>query len=141
MTNFARVVNGVASDVCSDPSSKFHPAIASEFIEVPDDVVPGSFFKNDIWNPPVIQDIQEIGEVRISPFEFKLLFTPLERLAINEVKSTDPLISDFFTIIEDPRMSIVDLTLQSTKDIINHLVSVNIITQERSVDILAAKPV
>lgn len=43
MTTYARIVEGVAVDVCaSDPVALFHPEIAAAFEVVPDDVTPGS---------------------------------------------------------------------------------------------------
>lgn len=40
--NFARIINDTAVDVSTDPTNSFHPTIAADFIEVPDDVVVGS---------------------------------------------------------------------------------------------------
>ncbi len=38
MTNYARIRDMIAIDLSSDPSEDFHPLIAAEFIEVPDEV-------------------------------------------------------------------------------------------------------
>lgn len=78
---------------------------------------------------------------KVSPVEFKLLFTPQERIAIKAVRSTDPIIDDFYDIAEDPRLTHVDLSLQTTKMAIGYMVSLDLITQERADNILSGKPV
>ena len=146
MKKFARIISDVAIDVCYNPTELFHPVIASEFVEVPDYIESGYSLKDGMWVAPVIQpeDIElptAPESIKISPIDFKLLFTPVERVAVNEAKATDALINDFFSLIDDPRMTVIDLALQSTKDIIDHLVTVNILTPQRAEDILANKPV
>jgi hypothetical protein len=71
----------------------------------------------------------------VSPIEFKLLFTSSERIAIKS--SNDPIVQDFYDITSDPRLTKVDLGLDSTKNAIAYLVSVGILTQERADAILA----
>lgn len=75
--------------------------------------------------------------LKISPVEFKLLFTSLERVAIKEARQTDPVVADFFEIVEDPRLTFVDLGLQSTHDALGYLVSLGLITSDRKAKILA----
>lgn len=48
--------------------------------------------------------------------EFKLRFTTAERLAIQALKSTDAVVSDFFSLLDDPGLLDVELSLQATKD-------------------------
>lgn len=74
---------------------------------------------------------------KVSPVEFKLLFSPQERVAIKETRSADPVIDDFFDIVEDPRLTCVNLGLQSTKDAIAYLVSKNLLTEARSAEVLS----
>ena len=71
---------------------------------------------------------------QISPVEFKLLFTVFERVAIKA--STDPVVQDFFEIVNDPRLTHVDLGLQSTKDALAYLTSKGLIAAERQAAIL-----
>ena len=72
----------------------------------------------------------------ISPVQFKLLFTSEERVAIKSARTTDPVIDDFFDIIDDPRLSEVNLKLTSTIDALKYLVTKNLITEERKNQIL-----
>lgn len=145
MTKFARIINGTAIDVCLNPKDNFHPLIAAEFVTVPENVEVGHSLINGVWTAAIKEDIfvvdSNIYSIKIAPIDFKLLLTPTERVAVNQVKATDALVNDFFSLVEDPRMTTVDLGLQSTKDIINHLVTINILTPQRAEDILANKPV
>jgi hypothetical protein len=84
-------------------------------------------------------DLYEVVELppsppKVSPVQFKLLFTSPERIAIKA--STDPVVQDFFDIVNDPRLTHVDLGLQSTQDALSYLVSVNLLTTERRAEIL-----
>ena len=62
----------------------------------------------------------------ISPVQFKLLFTSEERLAIKSARTSDPVIDDFFDIIDDPRLSIVNLKLSSTSEALTYFVTKNL---------------
>ena len=77
---------------------------------------------------------------RPSPVQFKLLFTPTERVAMNAAKSTDPVLQDFFNIVDDPRLAYVDLGLESTKQAIQYLASKDLIAPERIDQILSGVP-
>ena len=72
----------------------------------------------------------------VSPVQFKLLFTAQERVAMRTARATDPVIDDFFDIIEDPRLTGVDLGLQSTKDAIAYLNAQGLLTDERAAEVL-----
>lgn len=74
---------------------------------------------------------------KVSPVEFKLLFTAQERVAIKAARASDPIIDDFFEIAEDPRLTYVDLGLESTQAALSYLVTKELITEVRKADILA----
>ena len=76
---------------------------------------------------------------KISPIEFKLLFTAQERVSIKAARSTDPIVDDFYDIVEDPRLTHVDLALQSTKDAINYLATSGLIEPQRVQQILSGQ--
>lgn len=78
--------------------------------------------------------------VKVSPVEFKLLFTPTERVAIKQARTTDPIIDDFFDIIDDPRLTEVNLSLNSTISAINYLADQGLIQPERVDQILSGVP-
>lgn len=70
---------------------------------------------------------------RVGPVEFKLLFTSAERLKFKELRATDPVLDDFFEIMEDSRLQHIDLSLRSTQNVVAHslglLVTANIIDE------------
>jgi len=72
----------------------------------------------------------------ISPVQFKLLFTSEERVSIKSARTSDPVIDDFFDIIDDPRLSEVNLQLNSTIDALSYFVTKKLITEERKNQIL-----
>lgn len=74
---------------------------------------------------------------RLSPVQFKLLFTPAERVAMDAAKVTDPVLKDFFSIVDDPRLTYVDLGLESTKQAVQYLAAKNLIASDRVAQILS----
>jgi hypothetical protein len=68
----------------------------------------------------------------VSPVEFKLLFTPQERIALRVARETDPVLQDFFDIAEDPRLTKVELTLESTVMALDYMVSKGLLSSERA---------
>ena len=70
---------------------------------------------------PSIEEAEPLAYVTISPVTFKLLFTSAERLAIKSLKASDPIIEDFYEIVEDPRLETVDFNLQSVRDGVAYL--------------------
>lgn len=143
MSNFARIINNVAVDVSTNPQEQFHPDIAAEFEPVPDDVQAG-WARNEAgeWGAPAPTPEPTPAPTespKVSPVEFKLLFTAGERVAIKAARASDPVIDDFFSIIEDPRLTHVNLGLQSTQDALGYLETKDLITDARRVQILAGK--
>ena len=82
-----------------------------------------------------------VPDIKVSPIEFKLLFTSAERIAIKEERVTDPVVDDFYSIVEDPRLTEVNLSLTSTKNAIDYLVSKGLISNTRKNEILSAATV
>lgn len=137
MSNYARIINNIAVDVTDDPASRFHPAVASEFESVPSEVEQGWILADDgTWSappPPPAPEEPEPQRPKVGPTEFKLLWSIQERLKLKELRPNDPIIDDFFEIIEDPRLTEVNLGLASTADSVNYclsqLVSAGVITE------------
>lgn len=65
-----------------------------------------------------------------------LLFTSTERVAIKAARVTDPIIDDFLDIIEDPRLTSVDLALGSTQDALSYFTALDILAAGRKAAIL-----
>lgn len=121
---FARVVDGVVVDMATDPVSQFHESIASEFVEVPTNVAKGWRLVDEVWQAPQADAVDAGQAVRkVTPPQFKLLWEPAERIAITRIRrSTDEdqadlrdSFEDFFSIVDDPRLTEIDLTLASVQ--------------------------
>lgn len=74
---------------------------------------------------------------KVSPVEFTLLFTSAERVAIKAERATDPVIADIYSIVDDPRLTHVDLGLQSTRDAIDYLIGTGLVDATRREAILS----
>jgi hypothetical protein len=143
----AWVENGVIRDICpGDPGEPYRPEIAELYsTDVPDDaengdgLVDGALVKRPAPESAPEPISQPVQRPRVSPVEFKLLFTPQERVAIKSARADDPVIDDFMEIVGDPRLTYVDLNLQSTQDALSYLVAKGILTEDRKVQILEGK--
>lgn len=72
--NFARIVNGFATDVRTDePTGYFTDNIVAEFESVPDDVMNGWYFNGGVWGPlvvpPYIPTADEIAAAELAAFK------------------------------------------------------------------------
>lgn len=143
MYKYARVIGGFAVDVVvGNPADLFHAGVASQFVTAPNEVEigwqldPGS----GSWSAPSPVETNSprpSEHLQVSPIEFKLLFTAQERVVIKAARATDPMIDDFYDVVEDPRLTFVDLGLQSTRDAIGYLAEQGLIGTERVEQILA----
>lgn len=70
----------------------------------------------------------------ITPITLKLRFTALERVGI--YSCNDEIVRDFLRIIDDPRLSLIDKSLDSTQEIFSHLVNLGLISESRKIEIL-----
>lgn len=110
-----------------------------EFQIVSDDsilVESGYSFIGGVYQKPVEQVVAP-EDIKVSPVEFKLLFTAAERVAMKLVRATDPVIDDFFDIVEDPRLTHVNLSLSSTIAAVGYLETVRLIAPGRKEEILS----
>lgn len=143
---FAWIENERIRDIApGNPAELYHPDVAAHYsTEVPDNAENGDGWVNGALvkpEPPAPAPVEPPAPVypKVSPVEFKLLFTSAERVAIKAARATDVVIDDFFDIVDDPRLTHVDLGLQSTQDALSYLVSLNLLTAERRAAILSGK--
>ncbi len=146
--NYARIVDDVAVDVSPDPAAHFHPDIAAQFAEVPDAVEPQWRLIDGNWQAQtVIAALEARYRKQLSRVEFKMLFTTAEYVAIQTARKyvgTDPAqqqlaaaLDFFFDILDDPALTVVDLTLPFVIDGVNAVVAAGLLTQVRGAAILA----
>ena len=133
--------NKIRDIVNADPFTVFHADVAKNYnTKVEDNVEDNAELVDGVWVNPVTPEpdsdyvIPEPEKVypKVSPLEFKMLFTAQERIAIKEAKATDEVLQDGFEILEDTRLTVVDLGLASTQDFIDYMTSLGLLTTERA---------
>lgn len=141
MANYARIISDVAVDVSTDPTNQFHPDIAAQFEPVPDEVQAGWIRKDGQWSAPAPTPQPEPVPAypKVTPMQFKLLFTSPERVAIKAARASDPVADDLWEIVEDQRMEYVDFGLKSVRDSIEYLATAGLIAPERVAEIISGK--
>ena len=139
----AWIENAVIRDVAQgNPGELFHPDIAAFFdTDVPDDAANGDGWVNgELIKPELViappPETPPALSPKVSPIEFMLLFTSPERVAIKALRQTDPIVDDFLDIIEDPRLTFVDLGLGSTVSAIDYMIYAGLVAPERKAAIL-----
>jgi hypothetical protein len=75
----------------------------------------------------------------VSAIEFKLLFTPYERVACQTLAKEDLLIADMLSLLDDPRTTAVNLVMPQVQTMLEYLVIKNILTEKRKTQILSAE--
>ena len=124
----AWVENNIVRDTCTgDPADAYHPDVAVHYSTTVDDwVVAGAALVDGQWVNPVFSlSITAYAEpdITVSPVEFKLLWTSAERIAAKDLQATDTVIADFFEILNDSRLTLVNLSLGSTQDGVDYLLA------------------
>lgn len=132
---YAKIVNSKVENVIVLKDEDL-PLMPSDWVLVKSDTANiGDDYINGVFVAQATPYVEPPKVTSVSPIEFKLRFTPQERVAI--YASTDPIVKDFVSIIEDSRLTKVNLTLQSTIDAINYLATQGLITEARATEILA----
>lgn len=117
MTKFTRLdAHGVAIEVCSAEAHATHePTLAATFIECPDSVTAGATLISGTWQAFVPPEPPAPRPPRVTPPQFFLLFTMAEQVALEGLRSSTPWLNLFFKRLEDPRLTEVDLSLESVQ--------------------------
>ena len=146
---YAWIENNKVRDIVSvDPYTIFHKDIASKYnTKVEDTVKNNAELVDGVWinpttptsKPNYVAPEAPIVYPKVSPVEFKMLFTPQERIAIKNARANDEILDDSYSVLEDARLNTVDLGLKSVQDLLSYLVTLNLITSERKASILTGK--
>lgn len=165
-----RVKNGYVVDVAEFPVNVYGPALAAEFIDVPfefkDKVAPNWTYNETtkaLTPPPKVgegiarPEPMDPALLKPTPPQFFLLFSAQERAVIRMISAQNLIIDDWLKILNDPRLTFVDLNLQSTIQGVYYLTTLvvpesllpyygtmdkatTILTLQRAAAILTGKP-
>lgn len=134
----ARIVNGFVVDACVNPLVAFHPSIAAEFIPATENVCVGWSYNSNTgaFSPPASDGSSAINYAVLSPIDFKMCFMSNERIAINTAAESDAVIKDFWGIVDDQRLQVINCSLKSIQDgvtyIFNTLEDIGIVTDKET---------
>lgn len=125
-TTYARMVDGRAVDVMtSDPAEVFHPDVAEQFVIVPNGTQTGDMNNNGAWTKYVAPSEPAViaKPPTVTVPQFFLLFTMEEQLSLETARTTDPVVGLLYKRLEDPRLTGVDLSLDSTRESVEYCLS------------------
>lgn len=122
-------VNVVAADRLAD---SFHPAVAVQFVDVPDEVSEGWRLIEGDWTAP--EEIEQVAPVYhpeayvVDVPTFKMRFSPQQLVAVRA--SEDAIVKVFLSeILDDPRTVNVNLALPFVQQAIGYLAQEGLIDQ------------
>ena len=113
-----------------DPATSFHPVIAAEFIQCPDEVQNGWYRWSDGTFSPRAEPYWKTAMTR---YEFLTLFTLEERTAIRGAAKTDPVIEDMLQLLGIAND--IDIADPNTSGGLDYLAGKGLITAERCAEI------
>jgi hypothetical protein len=132
-----------------DPAGLYHPDVAKLYdTDVPDHAKNGDGWVNGQVVPrpepeipePVTPEIPAPVFPTVPVVGFKLLFTSAERVAIQAARVADPIIDDFWRILDDQRLSEVNLGSLAVQEGLEYLESKQYLSEDRKNEILTGKP-
>ncbi len=157
-------VEVVAEVISFDPAAAFTPDIAAMFVPATEGMVYMARKVGGVWvAPPEPEPAPEpeppapVFLKEISPVAFLMMFSPQERVAIRllRLKSHEPVavgqpgreeyeaalvVDDWMKIVEDPRLTVVNLNLPQAQAGLDFLATIGILTTERAAEIKAGIP-
>jgi hypothetical protein len=144
MTKKAWIENGLVRDVAhADPLTIYHPDIAALYsADVPDDAANGDAWDGEVLTKPtppapVEPPVEVVKPPTVGVITYKMLFTSAERIAVKA--SLDPVIVDLQELMNDPRTTVVDLSLQSISDALDYMTALGLIAPGRKAQILTGE--
>ena len=160
----ARIIANVAIDVLDgDPAELFHPAVAADFEEVPDDVEVGWIRDGDDWSAPETEEPtpEPTAPVRLAIIDLLRLFTTAELAGFNALRKAcqalvpadyelaaagDPVkgalvgFEVFLTFYDALRSGLIELNHPETIQGLSLLMPLGVLSAERLAQVLAGEP-
>jgi hypothetical protein len=144
---YARIKDGkVIETINFNPFGKFHASL--QWQEIPVEVEQNwTTDDGDVFVPPIDEDPPKLPDPDPDPapvlsvIEMKLCFTSAERIAIYALKDAgDAVVSDWLSILDDPRAEKVDLGLHGIQYGVNYFIGkIPQFDEVRASEVLAGK--
>jgi hypothetical protein len=140
----AWIENNSIRDLCENPFDSYHPDIAALYTtDVPEGTERGATLIDGVWTNPVkslqsdtIIITPKLKKTKLTRVEFKLRFTPQERVILRSLRTSDPYVDDFFDLLEDPQLTLVDLELPQVIEAVHYMISKTEGSVDRALQIL-----
>lgn len=86
-------------------------------------------------------EVEEVSNLAPTPMQFLLMLTAAEQVAIRKAAETDPYVQVLVGMVDDPRMTFVDLTHPTVVEAIQYLAGAPaLLTADRAARVLAGLP-
>ena len=138
---YAWLTAQVIRDICpGNPAESYHPDIAQLYdTQVPDEAQQGDTFADGVLTPKPVPEYVAPEPVPVKPptvkaIDYKMLFTSAERIASKA--STDPVMVDLMTLLDDPRTTHIDLSRPSLGEALDYMTFIGILAVGRKAEIL-----
>jgi hypothetical protein len=132
----AWIENGRIRDIAQgNPQELFHPDLAAFYVvDVPDEASAGDGWVDGVLVVATEPEPAPVVPPTVSVITYKMLFTSAERVATKN--SVDEVIIDLMELTNDPRTTVVDLSLASVGEALDYMTSIGILAEGRKAEIL-----
>lgn len=114
MAIYGRIgANNKVLEICDgDPATRFHPGIASAFVDLPDNAAPGDTYEDGALTKYVSPEVVPVDPLDSDPSlslpQFNLKLTRAERIALKTLRETDASVDDLMGMIESVGLHLSD---------------------------------
>jgi len=139
--NYAMIENNAAVATSENPNADFHPDLAAQFVQVPDEVRQGWQLINSVWTAPVVVPV--VSDAVLTQLEFRRLFTIQERITIDDADNSVTLSAEQKAVVRTLQRDMalataIDLSDESTIFGVYYLEQCGLIASGRSTEILGS---
>lgn len=140
---YAWIENETARDISDgDPTTLYHPEVAARYdTEAPDDARNGWGYVRGEWAPPPTPTEPPATSPAAAPpvvsaIRFKIRFKLQELITIKAARATNPVVDTLWELVEDQRITTIDMGLPFVQDGLRYLESQGLIGPGRADEIM-----
>jgi hypothetical protein len=130
MTQYAYIRDGVVAHIAMSDKEEMTGLQSVVALPLKHAVTEGDQYDGRAFSRVIVTPAP-VTPPKITPIQFKLCFTAQERMAIRAARKDDFMLQDAYEILDDPRLTEIDLSLASTQQIIDYLVGIGCLSTER----------